>query len=463
MAESILEADYLVKGAGAAGMAFVDSLLTDSEATVVMVDRHHRPGGHWNDAYPFVRLHQPSASYGVNSLALGSGAKDEVGLNKGLYELASGQEVLTHFDRVMQQRFLPSGRVRFFPMSELDEEGKITSLLSGEPHRAVAPTVVDATHAQTAVPSTTPPAFEIAPGVAFAPVNDLPRLAPDHEAFVLVGAGKTSMDACLWLLQNGTDPDRIRWIMPRDSWLLNRANLQPGEEFFGRLCKSLADQVEAIADAESVDDVFARLETVDEFRRIDPAVTPEAYHCAVVSDDEMAQLRRVNDVVRMGRVTEITPDQMVLRDGIVPTPTNALHVDCTAAGIPSNESIPVFDGDRITLQWVRICQPTFSAALIGHVEATYEDQDDKNRICVPVRPPTVPRDWLVMMEVELANRQRFSDYPELEEWRAQSRLDPFTALARERMGVDPEVAQNLERYIRFIGPAVAKIPELLAA
>ena len=39
---------------------------------VLMVDRRHSPGGHWNDAYPFVRLHQPSLYYGVNSMLLGS-------------------------------------------------------------------------------------------------------------------------------------------------------------------------------------------------------------------------------------------------------------------------------------------------------------------------------------------------------------------------------------------------------
>ena len=35
------------------------------------LDRRHGPGGHWNDAYPFVRLHQPSAFYGVPSRNLG--------------------------------------------------------------------------------------------------------------------------------------------------------------------------------------------------------------------------------------------------------------------------------------------------------------------------------------------------------------------------------------------------------
>ena len=75
MAKPII-ADYLVMGAGAAGMAFADSVLTETEATLVIVDRRDRPGGHWNDAYPFVRLHQPASYYGVNSAPLGSGAID---------------------------------------------------------------------------------------------------------------------------------------------------------------------------------------------------------------------------------------------------------------------------------------------------------------------------------------------------------------------------------------------------
>ena len=55
------ETDYLVKGAGASAMAFVDVMLRETDATFTIVDRRHAPGGHWNDAYPFLRLHQPSA------------------------------------------------------------------------------------------------------------------------------------------------------------------------------------------------------------------------------------------------------------------------------------------------------------------------------------------------------------------------------------------------------------------
>ena len=105
-----LETDYLVIGSGAMGMAFCDELIAGTNASII-VDKHHQPGGHWNDAYPFVRLHQPSAFYGVNSKKLGNNTIDATGPNKGLYELATNSEVCGYFDQVMQRQFLSSGRV----------------------------------------------------------------------------------------------------------------------------------------------------------------------------------------------------------------------------------------------------------------------------------------------------------------------------------------------------------------
>lgn len=80
-------------------MAFVNTLLHESRAaTVVMVDRKHQPGGHWSDAYPYVRLHQPSEFYGVVSRELSHGTKDSTGPNAGMYSLATGTQVLDYFD-----------------------------------------------------------------------------------------------------------------------------------------------------------------------------------------------------------------------------------------------------------------------------------------------------------------------------------------------------------------------------
>ena len=124
-----IEADYLVVGAGAMGLAFVDTLVAETDDTVVVVvSRNDQPGGHWTVAYPFVRLHQPSAYYGVNSRNLGSDTIDESGLNAGFYELAGGAEVCTYFDALMRQQLLPTGRVTYLPMSEYLGDGRVRTL-----------------------------------------------------------------------------------------------------------------------------------------------------------------------------------------------------------------------------------------------------------------------------------------------------------------------------------------------
>jgi cation diffusion facilitator CzcD-associated flavoprotein CzcO len=42
--------DYLVVGAGASGIAFVDALVAEADVEVTMLDRRPAPGGHWLDA-----------------------------------------------------------------------------------------------------------------------------------------------------------------------------------------------------------------------------------------------------------------------------------------------------------------------------------------------------------------------------------------------------------------------------
>jgi len=113
-----IETDYLVVGAGASGMAFVDALIAESDADVVMVDRRHGPGGHWLDAYPFVRLHQPSANYGVTSRVLGADRIDETGPNAGFYERSTAAEICEYYARVLDEDFLPSGQVRFLGLTD---------------------------------------------------------------------------------------------------------------------------------------------------------------------------------------------------------------------------------------------------------------------------------------------------------------------------------------------------------
>src|SRR6188472_446495 len=113
-----LEADYLVVGAGAAGMAFTDALIDHADARVALVDKRHGVGGHWLRAYPFVRLHQSSTFYGVASTLLGGGRLQQQGPEAGLHERADQPTICAYYDEVLADRMLASGRVELFAGSD---------------------------------------------------------------------------------------------------------------------------------------------------------------------------------------------------------------------------------------------------------------------------------------------------------------------------------------------------------
>lgn len=458
-----IETDYLVVGAGAAGMAFSDSLITDSDADVVMVDRRHRPGGHWNDAYPFVRLHQPSAFYGVNSRVLGSDSIDTTGRNAGGYERVTAAEILEYFDHVLDA-LVSSGRVRFFGMCDYDQdadEHRFVSRLTGELTTVkVRRRLVDATYLETSVPSTHTPSFTVDPGARLIPVNGLVKLHDAGSGFTIIGGGKTAMDACIWLVDQGVDPDRIRWVRPRDTWMLNRDYVQP-LALVGRMMEGVARNLECAAEAASVDDLFRRLEASEQLLRIDPTLEPTMYRCATVNRGELETLRAVEHVIRLDHVRAIGTSEVHLAQGSIPTDSRQVHVDCTADGLHVGAARPIFAGDRITLQQVRTCQPTYNAALVGFVEAVKGDDDEKNRLCPPNPYPSRAVDWLPATAVsETAEVAGMTD-PELAVWREGARLNAARGIGDHLD--DPAVVSAVGRYGQYSEPAVANLGRLMAA
>jgi hypothetical protein len=428
-----------------------------------MVDRRDKPGGHWNDAYPFVRLHQPSAFYGVNSRELGGLTKDAVGLNKGLYNLASGAEVLAYFDQVMQQRMLPSGRLQYFPMSNVTADDQFESLLTGRRFRVtVRKAVVDSAYWTFDIPSSHTPRYSVAPGVRCVPPNVISKAAKPDDNFVVVGPGKTGIDTCLWLLERGIDPEQLCWIMPNDAWFINRAHIQPGDDFFLTAFQSLAQQFEAVSAAEDIADLFDRLEAGGQLLRLDPGIRPTIYRCATVTEDELAQLRRIKNVVRLGYVQAVDSTRIVLDRGEIPLTSNTLVIDCSASGISRKPQVPIWSGNRINIQMIRTCQPTFSAALIGFIEATLADQKQKNALCQPVPNPVLDTDWLRMLAVSTRNRVAWGSHPGIEEWLSNSRLNTlFAATARVRPEELEKIAV-LKRLQDASSAGMAKLPLLLA-
>ncbi|MFK8105411.1 MAG: NAD(P)/FAD-dependent oxidoreductase [Saprospiraceae bacterium] len=457
----MLSTDYLIVGSGAVGMAFADVLLSETDAQIIIVDKYHKPGGHWNVAYPFVRLHQPSAFYGVSSKELSKGVRDQIGLNRGLSDLASGAEICAYFDDVMRHQFLPTGRVQYFPMCEYQGHKKFVSMLTGvERQVEVRKKIVDATYLKTAVPSTHTPNFSVDPAANFMALNELPNITTPPAGFVVIGGGKTGIDACLWLLEHQVNPDHITWIISRDAWLLDRKNTQPTEAFFEDSIGAQANQFEALAKAESIEDLFKRLEDTGVLLRLDEQVRPTMFHGATISEMELKALRSIKKIVRKGRVQELKATEIVLAEGTIPTSTEHVHVDCSASAISNLAIKPIFADSLITPQTVRSYQPVFSAAFIAHIEASYDSDEEKNGLCQVVPLPNHDTDWIKMLSVFMMNQYTWSQDKALSKWLLNNRLDGFSQLMRSAKG-DPAKAATIKRLRENAMPAMMKIHQFM--
>ncbi|WP_427964517.1 NAD(P)-binding protein [Altererythrobacter sp.] len=432
-----IETDYLIIGAGAVGLAFADTLIEeDPDCHITFVDRHARPGGHWNDAYGFVALHQPSANYGVNSMGFPTERIDTHGPNKGLHALASGTEVLAYFEKVMNLRLLPTERVAYYRLSEFKGrneagEARIVSILSGEETTVrIRRRLVDATFYQTSVPSTHKRQFDVAEGVDVVPPGALldlwkrPEALPEH--YVILGGGKTAMDTAVWLIEAGVEPDRITWVRPRESWLWNRVYTQPGEESLEDVVGMQIAILSAAAEAQDGAELMHMLGEDGYFLRIDESIEPEMFHFATISQGEVDIMRRIKNVIRNGRVSSIEPGKMIFRDSEIAVPEGSLFIDCTASAVPfrvRENSRPIFDGDTITLQPLHVPLVTTSAAVAAFIEANYDNDETRNALATPGPLTDTPATYPYSLLITLTNRGAWSRDPKMSAWLATARID----------------------------------------
>ena len=458
----MISTDYLVVGSGASGLAFADTLVEEEhDVEITLVDRRPGPGGHWVDAYPFVRLHTPSAYYGVNSLPLGEDRVDRSGENAGFYERATGAEVRDYFAEVAS-RLTKTGRARILTGHEhlgpRDAGAQVRDLGTGALHDVeVRRKLVDARYLEASIPATHEPSFEVAPGARVVPVNDLPAAARPGARYTVLGFGKTAVDACTWLLDNDVEPDRIRWVRPREHWFHHRRHFQP-LDLVGDTMEGISLDAEAGAQAADVEDLFAHLEASGRLVRLDPSAHATMYRITMLSPREIDVLRQIEDVVRLGLVRRIEGDRIVLERGETDTGPDVLHVDCTAHGLSNAQAIPVFQRDRIVLQQIRQNSPAFNAALIGFVEAHRDEDSDKNRLCPPNPYPRSIDDWPGVNGRTWQIEGRWLREPDVAGWVAESRLNLLRGLPDH--AADPPAKAAIERFLTHVGPAIERMREL---
>ena len=420
-----VETDYLVVGAGAMGMAFTDALVDHADVHVTLVDRRCAAGGHWQDAYPFVQLHQASLFYGSRRPCSGAApcsraARKRVSRNGP----GSRRSRRTTTTSCIAASSAPD-RVTFLGASEYHSDGSshlVTSRVSGETVTVdVRRRVVDATYLAPTIPATTPPPFGVADDVPVVAINEIARLDAAPNRYVIVGSGKTATDGIVWLLANGVQADRIVWIRPRDPWMLNRALVQPDPVVALGLA---ADIMAAATDAESLDDLFLRLEAADVVLRIDRDVDPTMAKTPTLGTWELELLRTIEHVVRLGHVQHVAPDEIVLACGSVPLAPGSLVVHCAASGLAYPPLVPLWAPDKIRLQTIRVGFPCFNAALAGYVEATRDDDRERNRLCPPNTLPDSTASWARMQVRGTIAARTYGAEPDIAAWANGCALNP---------------------------------------
>ena len=271
-------------------------------------------------------------------------------------------------------KFIATGRVRFFPTATY-YSGSATFVDAGGRRRAVSYGKLVTPESGVVVPSMRPPPFPAEAGNATVkPVNALPTTEADH--YVVIGAGKTGIDAVLHLLRRGVDQRHVTWIISQDVWFVLRDMIIQGETAL----PGKVDITNALLRHDSVLGAFKELEEAGFFGRLDQTSDPQVCRGATISTAELSMLRTVQNVVRLGRVTAVRAASLELEKGAMPLTPGTLLVDCSANGGGGYRAdYDVFAPAHIKLSaMLSLFNVSHSAALIAHVEATFADDATKN-------------------------------------------------------------------------------------
>jgi len=236
------------------------------------------------------------------------------------------------------------------------------------------------------------------------------------------------------------------WVRSREPWMLNRAVVQPDPSVALGLA---ADTMAAAADAESLDDLFLRLEAAGVMLRIDSDIVPTMAKTPTLGVWELDLLRGVEHVVRLGHIRYVAAGEIVLDDGVVPLAPGSLVVHCAASGLQYPPLVPLWGRDKIRLQTIRVGFPCFCAALAGLVEATRDDDRERNRLCPPNTLPDNPANWAQMQIRGTLATRAYGAEPDIAAWANGCALNP----AR----IDP--ARRDEPEVQAAGARLADVAE----
>ena len=219
--------DLCIVGAGYAGLnaGFVASQYLATTARVLVLDKHQQAGGMWNDAYSYVRLHQPYRMFTAGNIAWT--------LDRERSYLATRDEVAAHlrhcFD-VISERFDADARWGWEYLDHSEDGSSVVVRAKGpdgDAHTFTAERFIDArgfaVESNDALPLSSRHVRSIAPRG----LENSGLLSSDHdEPAWIVGSGKTAMDTIVALVR--ANPRRsIGMVTGTGTYFLNRDLITP--------------------------------------------------------------------------------------------------------------------------------------------------------------------------------------------------------------------------------------------
>jgi hypothetical protein len=173
---------------------------------------------------------------------------------------------------------------------------------------------------------------------------------------------------------------------------------------------------------------------------------------------ELDLLRTIERVVRLGHVNHVTAREIVLDGGSVPLDVGSLIVHCAAAGLQYPPLVPLWQPDMIRLQTIRVGFPCFCAALAGYVEATRDDDRERNRLCPPNTLPDRPANWARMFARGTVAARSYGAEPDIAAWANGCALNPARMDPAQRD--EPAVQAAAARLARHAERGLARMAQL---
>lgn len=353
--------ELIVVGAGIAGLNALSaaSEYLPKNARVLLVDQKAAPGGMWNTAYDYVRLHQPHPMFTVGNMKWDwrkprdyLAGRDEVQehLSSALGPIGQKVALETEFEQTVSS--CVEIETAHGSMAE------VSFHLNGAPEKSKTVRAKRAIHASGLNYALAQPLSFSSKNVVSIVPQDLRNTLAMHPgaAVIVVGGGKTGMDSVLATL--AADPTRqISLIKGRGTNFINRTKYLPtgiNRWTSGELVSRIFRDIAVNFDGDNEDHTLAHL---------------RAHHCTSADADNGVFLYGLQSEDEHARIeaglTETFPDylgdvidtpdgpQMKMRNGAEAiVPNGSIFVNCTGSffrDAPLQEAIPIISPNNCVL------------------------------------------------------------------------------------------------------------------